>query len=400
MHKFTLFLPVWIAMACMTLAADPPAKTSESPEPESAELEPLTPEAEKIVEELRASLAKDSEALAMLESILTGSTLGPEDGWFPLAKAQTRYEWNTINSRFDTNKDGSISGKEFAGSEADFKRLDRDGSGSLSEADFDWSQHSLSPSPGMSLFFMTDRDGNGKLTQDEFTQLFQNLAGQDSEFIALDDVRDQFQPPARASAGDKRPDRPSRSTLITGLKQQEIGSLQAGPKVEEVAPDFTLKSLDGQEVTLSKVVGPKPVVLIFGNFTCGPFRSQAGNIEKLFERYQDRANFYLVYVREAHPSDGWSMQSNQRVGIDLTQPKDTDSRRTIAATCRDRLKLDIPFLVDSVDDTVGANYSGMPNRLYLIDQQGKIAFKNGRGPFGFHPRQLEQALILLLNSKP
>ncbi len=336
----------------------------------------------------------------MLENILTGSKLGPEDGWFPIAKSQSRYDWKYVNQRYDADKDGSVTTKEFGGSEDDFKRLDRDGSGSLSESDWDWSKHSLSPSPGMSLFFMSDRDGNGKLTQDEFAQLFQNLAGESSEFIALDDVRDQFQPPARSGSDDKRPDRPSRSTLIAGLKNQEIGSLQAGPKLEEIAPDFTLKSLDGQDVTLSKVIGPKPVVLVFGNFTCGPFRSQAGNIEKLYERYKDRANFYLVYVREAHPSDGWWMQSNQRVGIDLAQPKDTAGRRSIAASCRERLKLDIPFLVDSVDDKVGARYSGMPNRLYLIDQQGKIAFKNGRGPFGFHPRQLEQALILLLNSKP
>jgi hypothetical protein len=61
------------------------------------------------------------------------------------------------------------------------------------------------------------------------------------------------------------------------------------------------------------------------------------------------------------------------------------------------LDLKIPFLVDTIDDSVGATYSGMPNRLYLIDAKGKIAFKNGRGPFGFHPRQLEQALVLLLN---
>jgi len=50
-----------------------------------------------------------------------------------------------------------------------------------------------------------------------------------------------------------------------------------------------------------------------------------------------------------------------------------------------------------VDDAVGARYSGMPNPLYLIDREGTIAFKNGRGPFGFHPRQLEQNLLLLLN---
>jgi hypothetical protein len=59
--------------------------------------------------------------------------------------------------------------------------------------------------------------------------------------------------------------------------------------------------------------------------------------------------------------------------------------------------LDLPFLVDHVDDRVGATYSGMPNRLYLIDREGRVAFKSGRGPFGFKPRELEQALVLLLN---
>ena len=93
------------------------------------------------------------------------------------------------------------------------------------------------------------------------------------------------------------------------------------------------------------------------------------------------------------------MQSNQRAGIDLKQPLDNGQRRVIAETCQKHLDLKIPFLVDTIDDQVGSTYSGMPNRLYLIDQQGRIAFKNGRGPFGFHPRQLEQALVLLLNEK-
>jgi hypothetical protein len=38
----------------------------------------------------------------------------------------------------------------------------------------------------------------------------------------------------------------------------------------------------------------------------------------------------------------------------------------------------------------------MPSRLYLIDREGRIAFKSGRGPWGFRPAELEQALVLLL----
>jgi alkylhydroperoxidase family enzyme/thiol-disulfide isomerase/thioredoxin len=375
----------------------PPPETK----PTEVQEDELTPAAEAIVQELRASLPKDSEAIAMLEGILDGSRLGAEDGWFKLSKAQSRFGWNHVRKRFDTDQDDKVTATEFTGGKADFSRLDRNDDGQLTESDFDWSKHSLTATPGFMMFFMADRDANGKLTREEFLNLFEELGADEDGYLAIDDLREKFLPPTPGESvkSAKRPDQPSRSTLLAGLKNQELGSLQPGPSLDEQAPDFTLTTLDGQPVTLSKEIGEKPIVLIFGNFTCGPFRSQAGNIEKLYERYQDRAKFFLVYVREAHPSDGWWMTSNQRAGIDLSQPKMDSERRLIARTCQKHLDIDIPFLVDGVDDAVGSLYSGMPNRLYLIDQTGRIAFKNGRGPFGFHPRQLEQSLVLLLNDK-
>ena len=376
--------------ATTTVAANAEAR-------EATDEEPLTDEAEAIVKRLRSTLDADSEAIAMLDDILKGSNLGAKDGWFPRAKVENRFDWQYALSRYDSDSDSKIAPDEFKGNESDFARLDRDSDGELTEADFDWSKNSLTPTPGLMMFFMSDHDANGKVTREEFSSLFEMLAS-GGDYLAVDDLRDAFQQSPNRSR-QKYPDSPSRSTLVKALENQELGSLKAGPRLDEVAPDFTLTTLDQQEIQLSKVVGLKPTVLVFGNFTCGPFRSQAGNIEKLYERYKDRANFYLVYVREAHPSDGWWMQSNQRAGIDLKQPLDNGQRRVIAETCQKHLDLKIPFLVDTIDDQVGSTYSGMPNRLYLIDQQGRIAFKNGRGPFGFHPRQLEQALVLLLNEK-
>jgi hypothetical protein len=52
--------------------------------------------------------------------------------------------------------------------------------------------------------------------------------------------------------------------------------------------------------------------------------------------------------------------------------------------------------VDDIDDSVGNAYSGMPARLYVIDSDGRIAYKAGRGPFGFKPGEMEQALIMTL----
>ena len=383
---------LFLCMNLPILIADDTAK------PVPTEEEPLTVEAQVAVDELKKTLSAESEPMAMLEDILKGSRLSAVDGWFAIAKSQTRFGWDYVAKKFDANSDETIESKEFSGGEADFGRLDRNGDEQITAADFDWSEHSLTSSPGLNMFFMADRDANGKVTEQEFVSLFKMLgAGQDG-YLSIDELREQFpatEPPTPPSP--KRPDRPSRSTLILGLKNQEIGSLQSGPQLEDIAPDFTLTTLQGDSVTLSKEVGDKPIVLIFGNFTCGPFRSQAGNIEKLYERYKDRAKFYLVYVREAHPKESWWMMSNQRAGIEIAQPKDFTGRREVAETCQKHLDLKIPFLVDSIEDTVGAQYSGMPNRLYLIDQHGRVAFKNGRGPFGFHPRQLEQAVILLTN---
>ena len=299
-----------------------PAKSSAStpshPVQPDEPLDELTDEAQKTLESLRQELASDSEA-EMLEDILKGRRLGPDDGWFRVALSQTRYDWSSLAARYDQNSNGKIERAEFPGCEDDFQRLDRDKDMFLTADDLSWKDHALAKSPGAVFFRLADQDGNGKVTQDEFTQLFGRLDSDSAGFVSLDDVRERLQEPSDAKQ-ENRPDRPNRSTLILGLARQEIGSLQPGPALNDKAPDFTLPSLDGAPVTLSQEIGQQPLVLIFGNFTCGPFRSHSGNLEKLYQRYRERAKFLLVYVREAHPSDGWWSLNNQRVGIDFTRP--------------------------------------------------------------------------------
>lgn len=340
------------------------------------------------------------EWAAMLVDILKGSQLGPGEGWFKTAVAQTRHDWPSARSRLDRDGDGKVARAEFPGPDADFARLDRDHDGSLTEADFDFSAHALTPSPGMMAFYRADRDGNGKVTRAEMERFLRAMDPDDTGFFSLADFQQAFNPPPRRPSGGPGSEGPTRATLVRGLFRQEIGSLQPGPALGERVPDFTLKTVDGtEEITLSKKVGPKPVVLVFGNFTCGPFRSQAGNVEKLYRRYKDRATFVMVYVREAHPTDGWSMESNDRVGVHLAQPKTYDERVGVAQACSRSLGLGMPMLVDTMDDAVGARYSGMPSRLYLIDRDGKVAYKSGRGPFGFKPAELEHALLLDLQEE-
>ncbi len=106
--------------------------------------------------------------------------------------------------------------------------------------------------------------------------------------------------------------------------------------------------------------------------------------------------FVAVYVREAHPTDGWREPGNDRVGISIAQPRDRKQRKAVAERCCTALEIKMPLLVDDMFDTVGHTYSGMPDRLYLIDRAGRVAYKSGRGPFGFKPGELEQSLVMLL----
>jgi hypothetical protein len=101
-------------------------------------------------------------------------------------------------------------------------------------------------------------------------------------------------------------------------------------------------------------------------------------------------------VREAHASDGWVLPGNEKLGISVAHHKDFAERCQVAKTCCASLKMTMPMVVDEIDDRVGIAYSGMPDRLYLVDSHGRVAYKGGRGPFGYKPSELEQALIMLL----
>jgi type I thyroxine 5'-deiodinase len=102
--------------------------------------------------------------------------------------------------------------------------------------------------------------------------------------------------------------------------------------------------------------------------------------------------FYAVYIEEAHPSDVWQMGSNVSEGVVFRDPKSDSERRNVAESCVRKLGIRFPALIDGIDNTVERMYTGWPDRLYLIDREGRVAFKSEPGPFGFEPANLEAAL--------
>lgn len=116
----------------------------------------------------------------------------------------------------------------------------------------------------------------------------------------------------------------------------------------------------------------------------------------MYRRHKDRANFLCIYVREAHPIEGWRSEGNDRVGIAIAQPKTPGERHKVAHQCSAALEITMPLVVDAIDDRVGHAYSGMPDRLYVLDRRGRVTYQGGRGPFGFKSGEMEQALVMTL----
>ena len=109
----------------------------------------------------------------------------------------------------------------------------------------------------------------------------------------------------------------------------------------------------------------------------------------MYRKYGDKVAMYVVYIREAHPSDGWQMRKNERDGVLFKQPKSLMERIKVASSCQAGLKIDMPIIVDKMDNKAEKDYAAWPDRLYVIDLEGKIAYKSGPGPRGFKPRVAE-----------
>ena len=121
-----------------------------------------------------------------------------------------------------------------------------------------------------------------------------------------------------------------------------------------------------------------------------------GALEELHSQYRDEVAFFVVYIKEAHPEDGWVLGRNRRADVSVQDPTTNQERGDVAQTCLVRMRIGIPVLIDGIDNAAASAYGGWPDRLYLIGRDGRIAFQGGEGPFGFKPPDLEAAIRLEL----
>lgn len=115
-------------------------------------------------------------------------------------------------------------------------------------------------------------------------------------------------------------------------------------------------------------------------------------LNKLYREYRDRAEFFVVYIQEAHAIDAWQLDVNLEDDVLVATTKTAEERDDVAGICLTKLGIELPAVVDEPDNRVERAYTGWPDRLYVIDRQGRVAYKSAAGPFGFKPAEVEASL--------
>jgi hypothetical protein len=129
-------------------------------------------------------------------------------------------------------------------------------------------------------------------------------------------------------------------------------------------------------------------------------------LQDLYAKYHQEVQFLSIYIREAHPVDGWWFGkgpmslllklSRSKVATDIYDPVSLDERRAVAGQCQDALQYGIRTYVDDMDDSVNKAYAAWPTRLYLIGVDGRVEYAAGLGPWDFSPAKLERAIEVYL----
>jgi hypothetical protein len=118
-------------------------------------------------------------------------------------------------------------------------------------------------------------------------------------------------------------------------------------------------------------------------------------VEKIRKEFSSRAAFVIVYIKEAHPEDEWQMESNVKSDIVYSQPQTFEARMDVARKFVDRMKVDTETVVDDIENTALACYAAWPERIYVVNREGRIVYKGGVGPFYFAPDELRSFLETL-----
>uniref|UniRef100_A0A3Q3MN48 Iodothyronine deiodinase n=1 Tax=Mastacembelus armatus TaxID=205130 RepID=A0A3Q3MN48_9TELE len=117
------------------------------------------------------------------------------------------------------------------------------------------------------------------------------------------------------------------------------------------------------------------------------------NFGSLVEDFSDVADFLLVYIDEAHPSDGWVAPPMGSCSFSVRKHQNLEERLGAARKLIEHFSLppQCQLVADCMDNNTNVAY-GVSNERVCIVQQRKIAYMGGKGPFFYNLKDVRQWL--------
>lgn len=137
----------------------------------------------------------------------------------------------------------------------------------------------------------------------------------------------------------------------------------------------------------------RPLVVNFGSATWPPFISHLPAFRQLVEDFSDVADFLLVYIDEAHPSDGWVAPPMGPCSFSFRKHQNLEERMGAARKLIEEFSLppQCQLVADCMDNNANVAY-GVSNERVCIVHQRKIAYLGGKGPFFYNLKNVRQWL--------
>ena len=110
-------------------------------------------------------------------------------------------------------------------------------------------------------------------------------------------------------------------------------------------------------------------------------------LEEIRASLSDRADLHIVYIKEAHASDVWPHDANEGASV-LADPRSLAERLEVANTFVTAMDVKAETVVDAPSDAALSAYAAWPERIYVVDAEGRVAYKGGIGPFYFEPEEI------------
>lgn len=102
----------------------------------------------------------------------------------------------------------------------------------------------------------------------------------------------------------------------------------------------------------------------------------------------DVADFLVIYVQEAHATDGWVLSFNKH---QISNHRSIEDRLAAAAKLPSSLPSNMTVVADAMSNNATHAYGALPERLYIV-LKGVVEYQGYPGPFLFKPADVDNWL--------